>query len=366
MNVSIKERKMEGGKTALYLHTFNNGKRQRKSLELTLYTNPETTEQRRENKMTLELAERLRAEALINLQDKKVGINRKDHTKDNFVDFFEKKGLERFDSTGNYGNWDGSMKQFIKCFGKNVLMEEVDLDLARKFKNYLEFEAKTKHGTPLSQNSRHTYFNKFKACVGLAFREKVIKENIADYIDSFKQAETHREHLTFEELEKLAKTPCTYPNLKNAFLFSCLTGMRWSDINTLHWKQIRYSETNGYEIVFKQQKTGGQEYLPINDSAFDLLPERGPDNAKVFVGIKYSAYLNVVLFRWVVSAGITKHITFHCGRHTHAVLLLTNGIDIYTVSKLLGHKSITTTQIYAHIVDSKKKEAVNSIPKLNL
>jgi len=159
-------------------------------------------------------------------------------------------------------------------------MEEVDLELVRKFKNYLEFEAKTKHGTPLSQNSRHTYFNKFKACLGLAFREKVIKENIADYIDSFKQGETHREHLTFEELEKLAKTPCTYPNLKNAFLFSCLTGMRWSDINTLHWKQIRYSESNGYEIVFKQQKTGGQEYLPINDSAFDLLPERGSDNDK--------------------------------------------------------------------------------------
>ena len=120
MNVSIKERKMEGGKTALYLHTFNNGKRQRKSLELTLYTNPETTEQRRENKMTLELAERLRAEALINMQDKKVGIHRKDHTKENFVGFFEKKGLERFDSTGNYGNWDGSMKQFIKCFGKEL------------------------------------------------------------------------------------------------------------------------------------------------------------------------------------------------------------------------------------------------------
>ncbi len=62
---------MEGGKTALYLHTFINGKRQRKSLELTLYTNPENTERRRENKMTLELAERMRAQALITLQDKK-------------------------------------------------------------------------------------------------------------------------------------------------------------------------------------------------------------------------------------------------------------------------------------------------------
>ena len=91
---------MEGGKTALYLHTFINGKRQRKSLELTLYTNPENTEQRRENKMTLELAERMRAQALITLQDKKAGINRKDHSKDNFVSYFEKKGLERFNSSG--------------------------------------------------------------------------------------------------------------------------------------------------------------------------------------------------------------------------------------------------------------------------
>ena len=68
----------------------------------------------------------------------------------------------------------------------------------------------------------------------------------------------------------------------------------------------------------------------------------------------------------MLKAGITKNITFHCARHTHATLLLTNGVDIYTVSKLLGHKEIKTTQVYARIIDEKKKEAVNKIPSIKI
>ena len=73
-----------------------------------------------------------------------------------------------------------------------------------------------------------------------------------------------------------------------------------------------------------------------------------------FTGLKYSSYVNVELSKWMMRAGITKDITFHCARHTHAVLQLTLGTDIYTVSKLLGHKNLKTTEIYAKIVDEKK------------
>lgn len=76
--------------------------------------------------------------------------------------------------------------------------------------------------------------------------------------------------------------------------------------------------------------------------------------------------MNVGLYKWIADAGIKKKITFHCARHTHAVLLLENGTDIYTVSKMLGHRELKTTQIYAKIVDSKKIEAVKSIPMLKL
>jgi integrase len=164
----------------------------------------------------------------------------------------------------------------------------------------------------------------------------------------------------------IAATACMYPVLKRAFIFSCLTGIRWSDIQHMTWENLRHSEKRGYELSFRQQKTGGKEYLPISEQAVELLGERFEDDERLFVGLKYSAYMNVGLYKWIADAGVKKKITFHCARHTHAVLLLENGTDIYTVSKMLGHRELKTTQIYAKIVDSKKVEAVRCIPKLKL
>ena len=117
-------------------------------------------------------------------------------------------------------------------------------------------------------------------------------------------------------------------------------------------------------IVFKQKKTEGMEYLYISNQARELLGERAGSSERVFTGLKYGAQYNTEILRWCMRAGITKHITFHSARHTNAVLLLENGADIYTVSKRLGHKELRTTEIYAKIIDTKMKEAANSIPVL--
>ena len=114
-------------------------------------------------------------------------------------------------------------------------------------------------------------------------------------------------------------------------------------------------------LKFQQKKTGGMETLPISKQATDLMGERGEPTAKVFPNLRYSAYHNKHLYQWIGAAGITKNITFHCFRHTFATLQLLKGTDLYTVSKLLGHKDIKTTQIYAKIVDKMKREAVNKI-----
>lgn len=74
--------------------------------------------------------------------------------------------------------------------------------------------------------------------------------------------------------------------------------------------------------------------------------------------------MNVRLCQWVLKAGITKHITFHCARHIHATLLLANEADIYTVSKLLGHRKIRTTQIYAKVMYESKRKAVDKLPEI--
>lgn len=161
------------------------------------------------------------------------------------------------------------------------------------------------------------------------------------------------------------KIPCRYGVLKRAFLFSCLTGLRWSDVNNLEWKDVQQIN-EGWRIHFKQQKTKGQQYLDINQQARDLMGEQGVASERVFVGLRYSSYMNVELQRWVMSAGITKQITFHCARHTFAVLQLTLGTEIYTLSKMLGHQELKTTQVYAKIVDEKIKEGMNKIPNINL
>ncbi|MEZ4856754.1 MAG: site-specific integrase [Gelidibacter sp.] len=145
------------------------------------------------------------------------------------------------------------------------------------------------------------------------------------------------------------------------FIFSALTGLRWSDIEKLLWSEIQHSKEMGYYIRFRQKKTKGAETLPISEQARELLGEAGKPEAKVFEGLHYSAWSNLKLQQWMLKAGITKNITFHCARHTYATLQLTLGTDIYTVSKLLGHKELRTTQIYAKVIDDKKKEAANRI-----
>jgi integrase len=125
-------------------------------------------------------------------------------------------------------------------------------------------------------------------------------------------------------------------------------------------------EENDTRLIFKQKKTAGQEYQFISGQARKLLGQRRQTTDRVFKGLKYGAHFNNHILKWCMRAGITKHITFHSARHTHAVLLLENGADIYTVSKILGHKEIRTTQVYAKIVDKKKKEAAYLIPELEM
>jgi site-specific recombinase XerD len=113
-------------------------------------------------------------------------------------------------------------------------------------------------------------------------------------------------------------------------------------------------------------KNKGLQYLDMSEQARGYLGEQGNPDERVFTGLKYSSYMNVELSKWMMRAGITKDITFHCARHTFAVLQLTLGTEIFTLSKLLGHSELKTTQIYAKIIDEKKREAVNKIPDINI
>ena len=165
------------------------------------------------------------------------------------------------------------------------------------------------------------------------------------------------------EIRTLSETPCDHTTTKRMFLFSCLTGLRRSDIVRLTWQNVQ-QQGDFTRIIFKQKKTSGQEYLDITPQAAVLMGARGESNEPIFKNVYTPSNTNQVIKRWIRRAGIQKNITFHCARHTFAVMMLDLEIDIYTVSKLLGHRDLSTTQIYAKILDKNKQAAISRIPDL--
>ena len=364
MKVTLRKRN-QGGKTSLYLDYYHKGKRKTEYLKLYLDPNAKTKEQKDVNKKTLQLAETIRAQRQIEIQNGVYGFRDNEKMKGSFIAYMRVLAEKRNDSSGNYGNWDSVIKHLEKFLPYDITFKEADRQFVMDFKEYLDKEATTKSNVGLSQNSKYSYFNKLRAALKQAVRDGILPANPSDGVDSFKQGEPEREFLTLEELQSIVKEECEIPQLKSAFLFSCLAGLRWSDIQKLVWSEVQHSKELGYFIRFRQKETKGAETQPVSDQAFDLLGERQEPDERVFKGLKYSAWHNLKLQQWVMKAGITKTITFHCARHTYATLQLTMGTDIYTVSKLLGHKELKTTQIYAKIIDDKKKEAANRI-KLDL
>lgn len=376
MKITLKKKKINNDKLSLYIEYYKgsqldkDGKRIHirdfEYLKLYLHQNPKTASEKKENKENELLSKQILSIREAEYFQGKFDIKNTSKSKRRFLDYFSEKAEEKIDSPKNYGNWTATLVHLKRCISPNLLFEEIDEDFVKRVRNYFDKEAKTKSDTPLSQNSKYSYYNKFKACLRAAFDDGYLSINFASKTKSFEQAESQREYLTFKELQALASTNCKYEVLKRAFLFSCLCGLRWSDINKLVWSEVRDEDVDVSKLNFIQKKIDGVEYLYISPQTRGLLGERQHPSERVFKGLKYSATYNSEIIKWCNKAAISKHITFHSARHTNAVQLLENGADIYTVSKLLGHREIRTTSIYAKIVDKKMKEAANLIPEIKL
>lgn len=277
-----------------------------------------------------------------------------------FVEYFKKMASKR--NTSNKANWNAALFYLEKYTNGKVKFADLNQKFFEDFKDYLlTVKSNKSDKTTLAPNSALSYFNKVKAALRNSYQDGILKTNLNEKIQAIKPTETRREYLTIEELNKLVETPCNNDLLKRSALFSALTGLRFSDIQKLVWGEFEYIEGQGYFLKFSQKKTKGIEDLPISEQAFTLCGTPGKPKERVFKDLNYSAYSNKHLYQWIGAAGITKNITFHCFRHTYATLQLYNGTDIYTVSKLLGHKDLKTTQVYTKIVDQAKRDAANRI-----
>ncbi len=375
IKVTVRKQKMKDGiKSSLFLDFYppqkneKTGKLTRRDfLGIYVYNNPKTIIEKNHNEEQKKLAELMR-------QDKEREINRPviysaqekeqlkfiEKSKENFVKYFRKLADER--KSSNHDNWISAL-HYLEDFTKgHISFAELDIKFCEDFKKYLlSVKSKKSDKAMLSNNSALSYYSKFRVALKQGYRDNYLKDNLYEKTTPIKEEETQREFLTMDELRRLAKIPCENKLLRNAALFSALTGLRFSDIMNLTWSEIQYSKETGHSLHFRQVKTKGAEVLPISEEAYSLLGERKEPTDRVFDGLTYSAYQNKHLYQWLGAAGITRKITFHCFRHTFATLQLSYGTDIYTVSKMLGHRSLVTTQIYAKVMDKQKQEAANRI-----
>lgn len=292
----------------------------------------------------------------------------KERLQHNFIEYFEKITYKRHANSSRsiQINWQRTI-EFLKLFtGDTLLFFQMNIATAEDFKLFLLSAPKggNKSGI-ISQNTAATYYSIFKAALKQAFIDGYLEVDLSAKIKGIHEVESRREYLTVDELNMLATTYCEHDVLKRAALFSALTGLRHIDIQNLKWSEISV-EGNQARLHFTQQKTKGVEYMPISEQALLLCGEPGQPNQLAFEGLPNPSWISRPLKQWIETVGIKKKITFHCFRHTFATLQISNGTDIYTVSKMLGHTNVKTTQIYAKIVDEMKNKAAQAIKLDNL
>jgi integrase len=216
----------------------------------------------------------------------------------------------------------------------------------------------------LSTNSANTYFSIIISVSREAANDGFINHNILTNVKNLQpRIQAEASPLSFKELQRLASTDCKPSDLKKAYLFSCLTGIQWRDIEILKWNQIIPLENGTWEVVLLRE--GEKVKTPLSTQARDLLGIGGHPNKSIF-NLHYSAALCVSLNKWALRAGISRNITFHSARQTFGRMLLDQGVELELISELLGHKHVKTTTKFLSVKASSVPITSNYLRAFNI
>ena len=301
--VRLRFKTLADGNKSIYLDIYRNGKRSYEFLKL--YLVPETNPlQKQVNADTLKAANAIKAQRIIELANDEAGIKNTQRGKMLLVDWLTQyKELKEDKSEGLQHQINYTITLVKEYEGDKTRLCDIDKEYCRGFLHYITGVYETTTGKHLEPTTAHNYYTVLNSALNEAVRREYMAKNPFQTIpatDKIKKSESKRTYLTVDEVKALIATPCRNEAIKQAYLFSVYCGLRISDVERLRW----------------------------------------------------------------CAAGITKNVTFHTARHTAATAMLTAGADIYTVSKILGHAKVSTTQIYAKIIDKKKDEAVSLVDNL--
>lgn len=345
--------------------------RKREYLSLYLWQAPRTPLERQQNKETLELAKKIRfekgQEVLLSIE----GYRLKKERDINFLDYYQ-------DYINKYTRKDIRMvKNSLDCFkaflsetpeynkfSKTIKPEQIDKDMVMAFVEYLQ--------SYYNGETPKAYYARFKKVILHAVEHDIISKNPCNKISiKIDDGQLKKDVLSQDEILLLlsSKHQDENPNIRRAFIFCLYTGIRFCDVKDLTFANVDYSNKL---LKFEQNKTKGHSassgvVIPLNDGLLKLIGEPESDNRNelIFPLPSHTMCLKA-LRRWTKRAGINKHITWHCARHSFAVNILNNGANIKTVASLLGHSGLKHTEKYTRAIDSLKQDAINSLPTLNI
>ena len=342
--------------------------RRKENLSLYLLDKPRTATERQQNKETLELAVKIRAEREQEFKESTLGYRLKKDRNVNFLDYFQscidsytKKDLRMMQIA--LSRFKDFLKEKYPVYASNIRTEHLNKEMMAAFVEYLQSRS-------VGEGAKSIY-QRFKKVIKSAIEHDVMIKNPCNGVQCKVDDQILRKDvLSLEEIQALIN--CHYehenPNIRRAFIFCLYCGLRFCDVKDLTFRNVDYSNRL---LKFEQSKTKGHStssgvVIPLNDGLLSLIgnpPEDGNLDSLVFLLPSYESCCKS-LRRWVKRAKINKHISWHCARHSFAVNILNNGANIKTVASLLGHSGLKHTEKYTRAVDKLKEDAINSLPEL--
>lgn len=384
--VYLKGRVLKSGNVALVRYSCDNYNVQRVSTGKVLV--PETTmNDKTHNKEILRL-QMIECDTLNSeLERKEANFVPMAKSKIRIIDYIEDLSQKALQETGKrnsyYGTYHSLAIHIEMCFGKNTMLKDLNKEWVLRFLDFLKHDAVNlnyikstnpdkRKELPLSDNSQLRIYRNLNTALAKAKRNGLIAENPCDYIerrDKPKEKKGTRVYMELEEVKRLIATPfpktASTADFRNAFLFACCTGLRFSDLRQLSMNHIKKGESGKF-IDMTQFKTKEELKIYLDDFALSLIPDRQRTKEEPIFKLPKNANANdnKAFKKWFEDAKIEKHITWHCARHTTATLMLSNEVPLAVVSKQLGHGKIATTEIYAKIVDKAQANAAKKLSDL--
>jgi len=244
-------------------------------------------------------------------------------------------------------------REFYKL--PKLLIRKLTPTMVTGFRDFLKNDPKLSGETP------YDYFARFKRVVNQAHVDGLIHNDPTKNISIKRDSNKLKKNiLTEEELKILATTQCGNSEVKRAFLFACFSGLGDAEIRNLTWEKIMNDK-----LIIYREKTGEQVIVNLSQTALKLLGKRGNSKEYIF-HLPSTTAIAKNLKNWMKKTKIDKHISFYCGRHSFACMLLMKGANLKTVADLLGHTTTQHTLKYLNYVDPLKDEAINKLPNLDI